>query len=244
MPTSSRIPTLFATLSPGVLAQDQNSNILNLYSYNGASQITVNGGRNNVRSNEFELDGMPNIKAGGSVAFIPSPDAIEEFRVVMNAYDSSIGRQAGGTLQMTFKSGGSHYHGNLYEFFENKVFNANLFQANLVGSVPPHFIYNQFGGTFGGPVWIPKVYSGRNSSSPTSFASRTNVATFSCHRRRAAGDFTQSYHSTGERRAQQFRWLRPASVDAAGRTCFGADDRQPARPHSPEDPGKTSCRTR
>src|SRR5437667_387465 len=184
MPTSSRIPTLFATLSPGVLAQDQNSNVLNLYSYNGASQITVNGGRNNVRSNEFELDGMPNIKAGGSVAFIPAPDAVEEFRVVMNAYDASIGRQAGGTFQMTFKSGSARYHGNLYDFFENKVFNANLFQANLVGSVPPHFIYNDFGGTFGGPVRIPKVYNGKQKT--FFFFSKdglrklgTNVATFS-----------------------------------------------------------------
>ena len=230
MPTSSRIPTLFATFSPGVLAQDQNSNVLNLYSYNGASQITINGGRDNVRSNEFELDGMPNIKAGGSVAFIPPPDAVEEFRVVMNAYDASIGRQAGGTIQMTFKSGTAHYHGSLYEFFENKVFNANLFQANLVGSVPPHFIYNDYGGTFGGPVWIPKLYNGKQKT--FFFVSNdglrklgTNVATFSVPTAlERQGDFTQSFTTqlvNGQRVKYPIQVYDPLTVDAAGnRTLF------------------------
>jgi hypothetical protein len=201
MPTSSRIPTLFATLAPGVMPQDQNSNVLNLYSYNGASQMTINGGRNNVRSNEFELDGMPNIKAGGSVAFIPPPDAVQEFRVMMNAYDASIGRQAGGTVQMTFRSGTAHYHGSLYDFFENKVFNANLFQANLVGSVPPHFIYNDYGGTFGGPVWIPKLYKSRQKtfffySEDGLHKLGTNVAQFSVPTAmERQGDFSQSFTS-------------------------------------------------
>ncbi len=230
MPNSSRIPTLFATLSPGVMAQDQNSNILNLYSYNGASQITINGGRDNVRSNEFELDGMPNIKAGGSVAFIPPPDAVEEFRVVMNAYDASIGRQAGGTVQMTFRSGTAQYHGSLYDFFENKIFNANQFQANLVGSVPPHFIYNDYGGTFGGPVWIPKLYHGKQKT--FFFISKdglhklgTNVAQFSVPTAlERQGDFSQSFTTqlvSGQRVKYPIQVYDPLSVDASGnRTLF------------------------
>src|SRR5205085_11015519 len=101
MPSMSRVATLLATLSPGVLQQDQNQNVAHAWSHDAASQITVDGGRNNTRSNTFELDGMPNLKTGGQAAFIPAPDAIQEFRVVMNAYDSQIGRQAGGTIQMT-----------------------------------------------------------------------------------------------------------------------------------------------
>ena len=65
---------------------------------------------------------------------MPAPDAIQEFRVVMNAYDSSIGRQAGGTIQMVTKSGTARLHGSLYEFNQNNVFNANTFQSNLVGA--------------------------------------------------------------------------------------------------------------
>src|SRR4051794_35220950 len=58
MPTNSRVVTLFATLSPGVLQQDQNNNVFQLWSFNAASQFTVNGGTNNSRSTAFELDGM------------------------------------------------------------------------------------------------------------------------------------------------------------------------------------------
>src|SRR5262249_3072926 len=116
MPSSSRVATLLATLSPGVVAQDQNNNPIHMWSYNAASQFTANGGRNNVRSNDFQLDGMPNIKAGGNVAFVPPPDAIAEFRVQINAYDALIGRQAGATVQIALKNGTAQYHGNVYEF--------------------------------------------------------------------------------------------------------------------------------
>ena len=134
MPTNSRVVTLFATLSPGVLQQDQNNNVFQLWSFNAASQFTVNGGTNNSRSTAFELDGMPNMMYGGKVAFIAPPDSLQEFRVLMNAYDASIGRQAGGTIQMSFRSGTAHYHGNLFEINQNRVLNANYFQANLSGS--------------------------------------------------------------------------------------------------------------
>ncbi|MEO8372055.1 MAG: carboxypeptidase regulatory-like domain-containing protein, partial [Candidatus Solibacter sp.] len=110
MPSSSRVLTLLATLSPGVMQQDQNNNTAHLWSHDAASQLTIDGGRNNTRSNNFELNGMPNLKTGGQAGFMPAPDAIQEFRVVMNAYDSSIGRQAGGTIQMVTKSGTQKVH--------------------------------------------------------------------------------------------------------------------------------------
>jgi hypothetical protein len=164
MPTNSRVVTLFATLSPGVLQQDQNNNVFQLWSFNAASQFTVNGGTNNSRSTAFELDGMPNMMYGGKVAFIAPPDSIQEFRVLMNAYDASIGRQAGGTVQMSFRSGTARYHGNLFEINQNNALNANYFQANLSGSPVPQVHYNEFGGTFGGPVWIPKIYNGKQKT--------------------------------------------------------------------------------
>ena len=80
MPSSSHVVTLLATFSPGVVAQDQNNNIAHLWSYNAASQFTSDGGRNNVWSNTFQLDGSPDMKAGGDVAFIPPMDSVQEFR--------------------------------------------------------------------------------------------------------------------------------------------------------------------
>lgn len=202
MPSSSRVATLLATLSPGVLQQDQNQNVAHMWSHDAASQFTVDGGRNNTRSNNFELDGMPNLKTGGQVAFIPAPDAIQEFRVVMNAYDASIGRQAGGTIQMTLKSGTNQLHGSLYEFNQNNILNANLFQTNLTGGDKPPVHYNEYGGTIGGPVWIPKVYHGKektffffNYNGIRNADPRFNIRSLPTDLERK-GDFSQSYTTT------------------------------------------------
>src|SRR5262249_23946748 len=126
MPLMSRIPFLLATMSPGVQALDQNQNVPLMWSNVAASQIRVNGGRDN-RSNEFLIDGAPN-QTGDRVAYIPPADAVAEFRIMSNAYDAQYGRQAGGTLNVSIKSGTNDYHGNLYEFHQNSSFNANMFQ--------------------------------------------------------------------------------------------------------------------
>ena len=160
MPTSSHVVTLLSVLSPGVLAMDQNNNVAHLWSYNAASQFTADGGRNNLYSNNFQLDGMQDMKSGGDVAFIPPMDSVQEFRVQTNAYDASIGRQAGATINMETKSGTKDYHGTLYEFNQNSILNANLLQSNLIGGTVAPVHFNNFGGSFGGPVWIPKLYKG------------------------------------------------------------------------------------
>ena len=164
MPSFSRIPTLLAILSPGVIAQDQNQNVAHMWSYNAASQFTVDGGRNNVYSNNFTLDGMPNTQRDGKIAYIPSTDSVAEFRILSNAYDASIGRQSGGTVAMTTKAGTKDYHGNLFEFNQNNILNANLFQTNLAGGDKSRVHFNEYGGTFGGPVRIPKLYDGRQKT--------------------------------------------------------------------------------
>ena len=230
MPSSSRVLTILATLSPGVLQQDQNNNTAHLWSHDAASQITVDGGRNNTRSNTFELNGMPNLKTGGQVGFMPAPDAIQEFRVVMNAYDSSIGRQAGGTIQMVTKSGSARVHGSLYEFNQNNVFNANTFQSNLVGAAKAPIHFNEYGGTIGGPVWLPKVYNGKQKTffffaydgtrnQDPRFGTRS---VFTDLERK--GDFSQSFTSTvtgGNRTRIPLQIFDPSTVVAGGaRTLF------------------------
>ena len=62
------------------------------------------------------------------------------------------------------RSGSNQFHGALYEFFRNSDLNANDFFANRGGIGIAPFKYNQFGGTLGGPVWIPKVYNGHNKT--------------------------------------------------------------------------------
>src|ERR1022692_4798090 len=100
MPSSSHVVTLLATFSPGVIAQDQNSNIAHMWSYNAASQFTSDAGRNNVWSNTFQLDGSPDMKAGGDVAFIPPMVWVRNFRVPPTPYAPPIGRRGGPPINM------------------------------------------------------------------------------------------------------------------------------------------------
>jgi hypothetical protein len=226
MPSFSRIPTLLATLSPGVIAQDQNQNTARMWSYNAASQMTVDGGRNNVWSNNFVLDGMPNTQKDGKIAFIPSTDSVAEFRILSNAYDASIGRQAGGTISITTKAGSNQYHGNLFEFNQNNILNANQFQSNLTGDPKPPIHFNQYGGTFGGPVWIPKVYNGRQKTFFfVSFdGTRNQDPRFSIRsvptELERKGDFSQSF-TTNQGTRFPIQIYDPYSIDARGfRTPF------------------------
>jgi hypothetical protein len=78
IPSMTHISTLLDHALAGVIAQDQNNNVGHLWSYNAASQFTANGGRNNIYSNMFLLDGFPNIKSGGNIAFNPSPDTLAD----------------------------------------------------------------------------------------------------------------------------------------------------------------------
>jgi hypothetical protein len=164
MPSSSHVVSMLAMLSPGVMAIDQNNNPVHMWSYIGASSFTANSGRNNIWSNSFQLDGMANTKSGGYISFTPPQDSVQEFRVQQNAYDASIGRQAGATINMQTRSGGKNYHGTFYYFKQPYQLGANSFQTNASGAnVDPESI-SLFGGTFGGPVRIPKIYNGRQKT--------------------------------------------------------------------------------
>jgi hypothetical protein len=162
MPIMSRIPFQLATMSPGVMAVDQNNNVAMMWSRDATSAVRVNGGRDD-RSNEFLLDGMPN-QHRDKVAFIPPADAVAEFRIMTNAYDAQYGRQAGGTMNVSVKSGSNDYHGNVYEFNRNDAYSANTFQANRSGLPKSMTRYNLWGGTFGGPVRLPKLFNGRDKT--------------------------------------------------------------------------------
>jgi len=128
-----------------------------------AFTITANGTR--VGQTNYLLDGGNNVDEYTNVnSPFPMPDALQEFSVQTSNYSAEYGQNAGGVVNIISKSGTSQYHGDLFEFVRNRVFNAaNYFSyVNGVKTVDP-LKRNQFGGTFGGPVAIPKLFHLNNS---------------------------------------------------------------------------------
>ena len=120
--------------------------------------ISANGTR--VGQMNYMLDGGNNVDEYTNVnAPFPMPDAVQEFSVQTSNYNAEYGQNAGGVVNIITKSGTSQYHGDLFEYLRNRVFNAaNYFSyVNGVKTVDP-LKRNQFGGTVGGPVSIPHLF--------------------------------------------------------------------------------------
>ena len=126
----------------------------------GSVKYSVNGGR--VEYNTFEVDGSDVLNTGlnGAAATLmvyPSLDAIQEVKVLTSNYGAQYGRTASGTVEVTTKSGTNQFHGNLYEFIRNEMFNTrNYFD---IGDRTPLYRRQDFGGTIGGPLYIPHVFN-------------------------------------------------------------------------------------
>ena len=167
LPSLSQVPTLLAGLTPGEVVGNGVSGGVYLWSNLGASGVQANGSgclnnacgaQNSYYAEQYTLDGAYDSNANGTVSFIPPQDAIAEFRVVTNAYDASIGRSSGATMDMVSKTGTKDFHGSLYEYNQNNFLNARVWNSTA-GAPAVHT--NLYGGTIGGPVWIPHVYDGR-----------------------------------------------------------------------------------
>src|SRR5580658_470129 len=153
LPLNSRDTYQLLQLQPGVMSTTGSSNTL-IYGSDSPGAVSVNGGRG--RANNFSVNGgdandlfvnLPTVQ--------PSPDSIQEFRVLTNTFDAEYGRNSGSVVNVVTKSGTNDLHGSVYEFFRNKVLNANeycLTAAEGLNCDKPQFNQNQFGGTFGGPI--------------------------------------------------------------------------------------------
>ena len=121
--------------------------------------FSINGGR--PTQNEWSLDGADNVDRGANLTLLayPSVDSIQEFSVQRGQYGAEYGRSSSGQINVISKAGGTDFHGDLYEFFRNDVLAANNFILNRGGVSRPPLRYNDFGGTVGGPVFIPGHYN-------------------------------------------------------------------------------------
>ncbi len=153
LPLNARDTYQFLQLQPGVMSTVGSPNSV-VYGTDRAGAVSVNGGRG--RSNNFSVNGGDaNDQFVNLPTVQPSPDSIEEFRVLTNTFDAEYGRNSGSVVNVITKSGTNSFHGNMYEFFRNTVLNANNYCFPATQGVvcdKPQFNQNQFGGTFGGPI--------------------------------------------------------------------------------------------
>ena len=154
-------------------------NYLGLHSNVGASGISAAGG---VGGNEFTLDGVPNAAGGRRVGFMPNTDSVEELKVDIANFDARSGHTSGATISMITKGGSSEYHGALSYMHWQQRWNGTqsttnagywgqIEQARAAGDQTlvnnllaqerqPSGHANHYGGSIGGPVWLPKKFFG------------------------------------------------------------------------------------
>jgi hypothetical protein len=171
LPLNARNPFMLGMLTAGV-----NFNGAAIWQRpfdNGAiAEWTINGSQS--RGNEFLLDGAPNnSQAGGNnIAYVPPVDSVQEFKIMTNTYDAQYGKTTGGIVNVSLRSGTNAFHGTVYEFMRRSWLDANDFRNKARGrdargaEIAPragHYL-DQYGFQLEGPVWIPKLYNGRNKT--------------------------------------------------------------------------------
>ena len=162
LPIMTKTPLLLATLAPGVTNTAVRYD-WTPFSNSGLTTWSING--STAFGTGFLMDGAPNdvvYQSAPSVAYVPPNDAVEEFRVIANAYDAQYGRNGGGIISMVTKSGTNQFHGTAYDYLKRPGLNATSFSNNAKGLGPDNTPLDQYGFTIGGPAQIPKVYKGKD----------------------------------------------------------------------------------
>ena len=156
LPLAARRYTELALLVPGATESTLDPTT------RGSGWFVVNG--NYQTQNNFILDGVDNNQGTTNAQSLsaqvvqPSPDAIAEFKVQTNGYSAEFGRSAGAVVNVVIKSGTNSPHGSAWYYNRNKELAAYPWSANLIGAAKPDLNWNQFGGTFGGPIRKNKLF--------------------------------------------------------------------------------------
>jgi hypothetical protein len=147
-----RATVLLSKLVPGVTSTSANNSNINNFSFGGGRPVT----------NEILVDGLPTTNPSDQTyTLTPSPESIQEFKVITTPFSAEFGHTGGGVMILTSKSGSNVLHGFVADYFRNRILNA----APVFGSANPlKYVQNDPGATIGGPVVLPKVYDGRNKT--------------------------------------------------------------------------------
>ena len=124
-------------------------------------------GTRGLRS-DITLDGAPATATANAreviASYVPPPDILAEFKVQTAIFDAAAGNTEGGVTNLSIKSGTNQLHGTGYYAFQRKDFFANDFYNNALRKERPDFKFDRWGGSVGGPVWVPKLYNGKSKT--------------------------------------------------------------------------------
>ncbi len=171
-PLNGRSFQTLVELSPGVVLTSSNLPNPGQFSVNGqragSNYFTVDGVSANFGSTasvtlyETAGGGVPSYSALGTTSSLASVDAVQEFSIQTSTYAPEFGRQPGAQVSLITRSGTNEFHGSLFDYVRNDIFDANNYFANAAGLARQPLRQNDFGGTLGGPVRLPRIYDGRN----------------------------------------------------------------------------------
>jgi hypothetical protein len=113
-------------------------------------------------TNELLLDGAPDTTTNRRAAYSPPVDTVDEVKVETFQVDAAYGSSGGGTVNIVSRGGTNQLHGTAYDYNQVSKTAATDFFVNRAGQKKTNLVYNQFGVTAGGPLWIPRVLDGRN----------------------------------------------------------------------------------
>jgi hypothetical protein len=179
MPLNGRSFQDLISLAPGVV--NQTPQYTQTQIVGGGGDFSVNGQR--AQSNYYTVDGVTaNIGSGngggvgaaatggaigattalGTTQTLVPVDALQEFRIQTSTYSAEFGRSPGGQFSMATRAGANRVRGSVYDYLRNNYFDANNWFNNHYGKPIPALRQNDFGGTVGGPILVPKLYDGRD----------------------------------------------------------------------------------
>ncbi len=176
MPLNGRSIQSLLLLTPGITP------VVNIQGTNSGGSFAVNGMR--PASNGFSVDGvnanfaaspgsfnnfqtsgnLPGFSVLGTTQTLASVDAIQEFKVQTSTYNAEFGPQPGAQVSIVTRGGTNTFHGSAFDYLRNDVLDANDWFADRLKTPKPPERQSDFGGTLGGPVWIPGLYSGKDKT--------------------------------------------------------------------------------
>ena len=152
-PLAGRNPLSLILLAPGIVPTGSGTNFVSSGVRNNASEVLMDGA---------PLTGIEQNGGVTDVKYAPTVDVIEEFKIQTNFFSAEFGNSGGTVINVVSKSGTNQIHGVGYYFRRDNALNANNWFSNARGGTLADSTRDNYGGTIGGPVYLPKIYNGKN----------------------------------------------------------------------------------